>query len=134
MSTRISALLLCGVLVPVALFQLALALGLPWGEFAMGGEQTGSFSPEMRVGAVMQLPLIAVVCALVLARAGLTLESWHENSRILIWGVVALFAISLVMNLQGGPAERMIWAPIAVVLLATGLHVAIGRPSVTGKA
>lgn len=32
-------------LIVVAAFQLALALGAPWGEMAMGGKFTGRFPP-----------------------------------------------------------------------------------------
>lgn len=33
-------------------FQLALALGAPWGEYAMGGRYPGRFPPGLRLAAV----------------------------------------------------------------------------------
>lgn len=128
MSTKISALVFCGLLVPVMLFQLALALGVPWGEFAMGGAFPGSFPPEMRVAALVQIPLLALIGAVVLARAGLTLESWHGPSRRIIWLIVAMLAVSTVLNLiTQSVSERLIWSPVAFVLFATSLHVALDR-------
>ncbi|MSP57207.1 MAG: hypothetical protein EXR69_16670, partial [Myxococcales bacterium] len=40
-------------------FQVALALGAPWGELAMGGAFPGRFPPAMRVAAVVQGALLA---------------------------------------------------------------------------
>ena len=38
-------------------FQLALALGAPWGAYAMGGAYSGRFPPALRVAAVVQAVL-----------------------------------------------------------------------------
>lgn len=38
----------------VVAFQIAIALGAPWGEYAMGGATPGRFPPPMRVAAVVQ--------------------------------------------------------------------------------
>ena len=115
----------------VAVFQVALALGAPWGSYAMGGAFPGQFPPALRVSAVIQAAVLILLAGVVLARAGVALPRWSRASRWLVWLVVAFTAVSLVLNLitpSGG--ERMIWAPVAFVLLVTSLLVAIGnRPS-----
>lgn len=64
---------------------------------------------------------------MVLARAGLILPGWSRLSRRLIWGVVAFSALSLVLNLLTPSAgERAIWAPVALVLLASSAVVVRG--------
>jgi hypothetical protein len=110
----------------VVAFQLALALGAPWGSYAMGGALPDRYPPAMRVAAVVQAFMIASLAAIVLARAGVALPIWSAASRKLVWPVVALMAVALVLNLitpSGG--ERAVWAPVALVLLLSSLVVAL---------
>lgn len=115
----------------VVAFQVALALGAPWGSYAMGGAFPGQFPPALRVLAVIQAAVLILLAGVVLARAGVALPRWSRASPWLVWLVVAFTAVSLVLNLITPSAgERMIWAPVAFVLLVTSLLVAIGnRPS-----
>lgn len=64
-----AALVFGGVVLIVVAFQLALALGAPWGSYAMGGAFPGRFPPRMRVAAVVQAVLLALVAGIVLAGA-----------------------------------------------------------------
>lgn len=111
-------------------FQIALALGAPWGDYAMGGAFSGQLPPALRVAAAVQGLILACVAALVLARAGIVLPRWQQAARRLIWVVVALLAVGLVLNLITPSAgERLIWAPVTFFLLLTSLVVALGSPS-----
>ncbi|HSL28117.1 MAG TPA: hypothetical protein VK900_02860 [Anaerolineales bacterium] len=111
-------------------FQIALAAGAPWGEFAMGGAFPGQFPPELRVAALVQAALLAGMAAVVLARAEVIRPGWRRASRWLIWFVVAFSALSFVLNLITPSAgERLIWAPTAFLLLLSSAIVAFDRPS-----
>jgi hypothetical protein len=128
MSARLAAWLFGALLLVLALFQLALAAGAPWGAYAMGGAFPGVFPPAMRVAALVQVPILALVALVVFARAGLVLPGWARAARILIWIVVALLAVGVVLNLiTPSPMERLIWAPVAIVLFLTSLRVALAR-------
>ena len=110
----------------VVVFQLALAAGAPWGEYAMGGAFPGRFPTPLRLAALVQAALIAGTATVVAARAGLVLPGLSDASRWLVWFVVALAATSLVLNLLTPSAgERAIWAPVALLLLASSAVVAI---------
>jgi hypothetical protein len=110
----------------VILFQIALALGAPLGAYAMGGRFPGRFPPQMRVAAVVQALLLAGLAGVVLARAGLALPSWRPSAGWLAWAVVGVSTLSLVMNLATpSRGERMIWAPVAALMLATSVVVAV---------
>ena len=123
---RYSAILYAIVSALVITFQIALAAGAPWGAYAMGGAFPGQFPPPMRVGAVLQAIILAGLAGVVLARAGVALGGWSRASRWLIWVVVAFSALSLVLNLiTPSTDERAIWAPVAFVMLASSLVVAI---------
>ncbi len=97
----------------VVAFQLGLALGAPWGEYAMGGRFPGRFPPRMRVAAV------------VLSRAGVLAHQLTAGIGWLGWVPVALSAVSVAMNaVSPSLAERRRWVPIGVMLLVTSLVVA----------
>jgi hypothetical protein len=118
MLKRIAALLYAILSLAVVAFQVALAVGAPWGAFAMGGAFPGQFPPALRVAALVQAALLLVLAAVVLARAGVILAGWSRASRWLIWFVVAFAALSFVLNLITPSAgERAIWAPVAFLLL-----------------
>ena len=130
MLKRIAALSYTIISLAVIAFQIALAAGAPWGEFAMGGAFPGQFPPAMRIGALVQAVLLLVMSAVVLARAGIILPCWSVASRRLIWFVVAFAALSLVLNLITPSAgERAIWAPVTFLLLISSGSVALTRNS-----
>ncbi|HEX5807165.1 MAG TPA: hypothetical protein VFY25_00755 [Anaerolineales bacterium] len=125
---RVAAILYAIVMVGVVAFQIALAAGAPWGAYAMGGAAPGQLPPAMRVGAIVQAVLLAGMAAVILARAGLILPGWSQVSHWLVWIVVALTALSLVLNLITPSAgERAIWAPTLSLLLISSLIVAFSK-------
>jgi hypothetical protein len=127
-SARLAAWIFAGLTAAVCAFQLALALGAPLGEIAMGGAFPGAMPPAMRVTALMQIVFLTLVALVILSRAGLILPAWRAASRSLAWAIVVLLAVSAVLNLiTPSPLERMIWAPVAIALFLTALRVAMSR-------
>ena len=124
--TTAAAILFALVALGVVVFQLALALGAPWGEYAMGGRYPGTLPRAMRVSAVGQAALVAALAVYVLSAAGLVLPSMAGSLPWLIWAVVAFSALSLVLNaITPSAGERRIWVPVATEMLLTSLIVAI---------
>jgi hypothetical protein len=112
----------------VVAFQVALALGAPWGAYAMGGAFPGVYPPFMRVAALVQAALLVLMALIVVSRAGLVLPRLASLSRRVIWVVVIVSAIAVVANLlTPSPGERNIWAPVSVAMLACSVTVAIRR-------
>jgi hypothetical protein len=113
----------------VAAFQITLALGAPWGSYAMGGAFPGRYPPAMRMAAVVQALLMALMAGVILSRAGVALPRWSSASRRLVWVIVAFGAVGLVLNLATPSAgERLVWAPVAFLLLLCSVLVATGKP------
>ena len=112
------------------LFQLALAAGLPWGQLAYGGAFPGVLPPHMRLAAVGAAMVIALFCAIVLARADMLRTRWRRASDKLVWLVVAYCAVGVVAN-ASTPSdwERVIWLPVTLVLLVSATIVARSRGS-----
>ena len=73
-------------------FQVALALGVPWGTYAMGGAYPGQFPPAMRLASAIQALLWVLFVGKVLARADITFRRLARASRWMVWVVVAVSA------------------------------------------
>ena len=125
---KVAAIIYAIVTLGVVAFQIALAAGAPWGAYAMGGASPGQFPPAMRVSAIVQAVLLAGMAVVILARAGLILPGWSQMSHWLVWIVVAITALSLVLNLITPSAgERAIWLPTLSLLLISSFIVAFSK-------
>lgn len=112
----------------VVIFQFALMLGAPWGEFTMGGGTKGALSSPLRLAAGLQAFLITGCIAVVLAQAGILRVKPGRVLNGMSWSVTALFAVSLVLNLITPSAqERALWFPVTLILFLAALRVAASR-------
>lgn len=124
LAARIYAVVSIGVIV----FQIALAVGAPWGAYAMGGAFPGQFPPQLRVAALVQAFILAGLVGVVLSHAGLALHGWSRVTGWLIWLVVVFSSLSLLLNLITPSAgERAIWAPVAFIMLVSSATVAVRK-------
>jgi hypothetical protein len=121
-----AALVFALVALGVIAFQMALALGAPWGAYAMGGAFPGRFPTPMRIAAVVQAVLIGLIALAVLSAADLVLVGLADTVPWLIWVAVAVAALAVVLNsISRSAGERRIWVPVAIVLLVCSLLVAM---------
>ena len=121
-----AALVFAALAAGVVGFQLALALGAPWGAYAMGGVVPGRFPARLRVAAVVQAVIIAGLAVAILSRAGLLLPDLAMAVPWLPWVAVGVSAVAVVLNAMSRSAgERRIWVPVAVAMLASSLIVVV---------
>lgn len=126
MVDQAAAVVFAVVAAGVIAFQLALALGMPWGAYAMGGAFPGRFPPPMRVAAILQAVVIGLIALVVLSAAGLVLPDLAASLPWLVWVPVVFAALAVVLNtISRSAGERRIWAPVSVALLVSGLVVAL---------
>lgn len=109
-------------------FQLAIILGAPLGEYAFGGQNKGSLPKNLRIGSVITSLLYLGIIGHLLAQLGhlprLLSPSLNSATN---WIIVGLFSLALVMNtITRSNKERAIWAPVALVLLVTSIVIALG--------
>jgi len=110
----------------VVAFQLALALGAPWGEMAMGGKFPGRLPPRMRIAAIVQIVVLVFITLIVLTRAGVILDEFSSLSKSAMWAVVVFSLIGAILNtITPSKKERMLWAPVTIVLLICATYVAV---------
>lgn len=110
----------------VAAFHAAVALGAPWGELTQGGGTSGTLDATGRTVAAVSCGLALVMALAVLGRVGegpLTRLPARVTT-LLAWFATVYAAVAVVLNLiTRSTAERALWAPVSVVLLALVVHV-----------
>jgi cell division protein FtsW (lipid II flippase) len=120
-----AALLFALVSAGVCVFQMALALGAPLGEFTLGGRWRGRLPPRIRLIPLFSIVLLGFFSAVILARAGLALPAVQVYSRQLAWVVVGYCVLGCIANaITPSKRERMIWLPVVFVMLLLSITVA----------
>jgi hypothetical protein len=111
----------------IAAFQLALALGAPWGRAAFGGavEQPGV---ELRASSIVAVVVWSAAALIVLKRVGFTI--WAPLPKralpVALWVLFGLSVVSNVLNaITPSTLERAIWLPFSLVLTVALAVVAI---------
>jgi hypothetical protein len=122
----VAALVFAVVAGGVVAFQFALALGAPWGAYAMGGSFPGRVPTPLRIAAVVQGLVIGLLALVVLSDAGVVLPDIAAAFPWLVWVPVAVSALAVVLNaISRSAGERRIWVPVAAVLLVSSLLVGL---------
>lgn len=100
----------------LALFELALAAGLPWGKAAWGGGQA-ELNAGLRVASGLQAILAVGFALVVLRRAGHRVwaplpQRWLPAA---VWVLAGYMAVGTLMNAASrSPLERAVWTPVAL--------------------
>jgi hypothetical protein len=122
----IAAIIFTILITFVILFQLGLLIGMPWGEYAMGGRFPGTYPWKMRLVAIVQIIILFFFAFVVLVRAEIIHSRYSELSMTVIWFVVGFFVLSSVLNLiTPSKKERNLWAPTSILLSIISLILAL---------
>ena len=124
---RRAAIVAAVLYVLIAAFQLALALGAPWGRAAFGGavEQPG---PELRVSSVIAVIVWSAAALIILKRTGHAVWAPLPAKALpaAVWVLLALSVVSVLLNaITPSALERAIWLPFSIVLTAAIAAVAV---------
>lgn len=123
-----AAFILVAVQIIVSLFQLALVLGAPMGEYTLGGQTQGKLSIKLRVVSAISLLVNLAIAGHYLAQTG-TIQTLlpSDLNQIANWGLVVFTASGLVMNsISRSKKERNMWVPVLLLSLTCAVIVAIG--------
>ncbi len=117
-----------GALAVVALFQLALVLGAPMGEYAFGGQHSGKLPTRFRIGSLVSIGLYLGIAGHAAAQLGLVQKLLPDALNTAAnWAIVGLMLVSLIMNgISRSKKERDLWVPVALLLFASSFIVALG--------
>lgn len=128
------ALIAAALFVALAVFQVALAFGAPWGAHVYGGrfaEPTGALPPKWRaVSAVASVALVAFGWV-ILARGGVVASGLDDAVlTVFAWMVVAYMAVNTAMNFASNSSiERWLFGTATAVLVVLCALVAAAGPA-----
>ena len=97
-------------------FQLALAVGAPWGSAAWGGAHPGTLPANLRVASAVSAGVWTGAALLTARRGGRSVPSLVPDRALapVLWGLTGMSTLGVVLNLATPSAvERAIWAPVA---------------------
>jgi hypothetical protein len=126
-TTAPAAIALTAILAALTLFQLALILGAPLGEFAWGGADR-VLPPAKRTGSAVSILVYALIGWIMIARAAQVPAPVPETAVVIAaWIVTAYFSLGILMNaVSRSRKERFTMTPVAALLAALSLIVALG--------
>lgn len=106
-------------------FELLLALGMPWGKAAWGGQHK-ALSKNLRIASAASSLIYIFAILIVLTKSGVTSTFSQEFVSIALWAMVILFGIGAIMNLiSRSKLERNIFVPVAAVICVLCLALAV---------
>ncbi|BDS50773.1 hypothetical protein [Rhodoluna lacicola] len=123
-----AAYIICAVQICVVLFQLALALGAPMGEYTLGGQNIGRLSMKLRVATTISLLINLGIAGHYLAQTGTLQALLPSNLNAIVnWALVGFFGLGLLMNsISRSKKERNLWVPVLILSLVCAVIVALG--------
>ena len=100
----------------IAVFQLALALGMPARRMAWGGQYEGKLPVGLRVAsAVAGVVIYPLATLLILEAGGVTdFEVVPDVGPVGMWVFTGLFALGGILNLVSRSKAERIWAPVSM--------------------
>jgi hypothetical protein len=113
--------------ISVALFQLAIVLGAPIGEYAFGGQMTGVLPTRYRVSSVFSMLLMLAIAGHYLAQLGFFEPLLPPNlNAISNWGFVAFFVLAAIMNnITKSQQEKRVFGSTTIAMVLAAVMVAI---------
>jgi len=102
----------------VAIFQIALALGAPWGNAAWGGRHDGVLPVRLRIAsAVVGIVVYPLVSAFVLASAGLIDADWLPGTgQAGMWLLTGFFGLGAIANFASRSKPERYWGPVSLAI------------------
>jgi hypothetical protein len=115
---RAAAIVAAALLTVIAVFQIALALGMPARRMAWGGGHEGKLPTGLRVASGIAGFVLYPLAALLVLEAGTdsNFAVIPDVGPVGMWVLTGLFAIGALMNfLSPSPRER-VWGPVALAV------------------
>jgi hypothetical protein len=126
-----AAIIMAIVQIVVALFQLALVLGAPMGEYAFGGQNKGKLPTQFRITSAFSFVFLLAVAGHYFAQTGLLPQLLPEAVNTVVnWLLVGFNVSGLVMNaISRSKKERQMWVPVLLLSVVLSIIVAFGADS-----
>ena len=125
---RFTAGVAVALLAVIALFQVSLALGAPWGSAAWGGAHPAALPGRLRiVSLVAGLLLYPFLILVVLVSAGELTAPWLPGTGVVgMWVLTGFFALGTIANFASRSQKERIWGPVSLAIAVCCAVIAIG--------
>ncbi len=124
---RRAAIVATVLLAGIAMFQLALVFGAPWGRLTQGGAVDGELPASGRLLAVFSILVLAALWVVLTGRAGLG-PGRRMPKRVLAigaWVAVAYAVLACLLNAATpSTGERALWLPVSALMLVCAVVIA----------
>lgn len=113
--------------ISTALFQLALMLGAPLGEYAYGGQMPGKLPVPYRVSSAVSALLLFAIAGHYLAQLGLVPKLLNDDlNQWVNWGLIGFSAVAAVMNnITKSAKEKRLWGSTTIAMFLAAVVVAL---------
>ena len=113
--------------VALALFQLAIVLGAPLGEYAYGGQNVGKLPIQYRIASVFSFLIALAIAGHYLAQLGILPMLLDENlNQIVNWGLVVFNVPAAILNnITRSQKEKRLWGGTTIANLLASVIVAL---------
>jgi hypothetical protein len=110
-----------------ALFQLAIVLGAPLGQYAYGGQHQGKLPIGYRLGSVVSFFLMLAFAGHYVAQLGLVPQLLGQaGNQVTNWILVGFGALSALMNnITKSQKEKRLWGGTTIAMLLASILVAL---------
>jgi glutaminase len=127
MLATISSGFLVATTLTVALFQIALALGAPWGAYAYGGARTGKLPVGFRINSVVAAVVMVAISGHYLAQLGVFEPVLDPaGNSVVNWVLVGFTGLAaLANNATRSKLERAVWGVPTILMFMAALFVAL---------
>jgi glutaminase len=127
MLVTISSGFLVAMTLIVAVFQIALALGAPLGEYAYGGARVGKLPLGFRINSVVAVFVMLAISGHYLAQIGVFEPILDPaGNSVVNWVLVGFTGLSaLANNATRSKKERMVWGIPTILMFLASLAVAL---------
>lgn len=124
--SEIAAIIATFIFTSLAIFQLLLAIGKPYGEYAWGGQHK-VLPRNLRIGSVISVGLYTFF-SMILIDASALIQTFPDGlvKSYGIWFLIAYLIIGVFVNsISRSKKERNTMTPIIIVLLIFGLIIGL---------
>jgi hypothetical protein len=113
---RAAALVASALLIVIAVFQIALALGMPARKMAWGGGYEGKLPTGLRVASGVAGFVIYPLAALLVLEAGelIDFDLVPDVGPVGMWVLTGLFALAAILNFLSRSRVERVWGPVAL--------------------
>jgi len=110
-----------------ALFQLALVLGAPMGEYAYGGQLPGKLPIAYRISSAFSFLLMLAIAGHYLAQLGVVpLLLRADHNQVVNWALVGFASLAAIMNnITRSKKEKQLWGSTTIAMLIAAVIVAL---------